>query len=302
MTTQQHERIKFDGKNWPIYKRKIRAVLLQLEVLDTIDVPAMKEKDSSSSAQHLDTKRAESDVKKSNKAYSVLMLSLDDARTQMVMHIAEGDAAGVWRTLCSHYESSSMASKSHTRSMLHKMKMNSEEEFDLYIVKSRILELKMRLEAMGEKVTDGELIFIILEGLPEEYSALKQSLFVQDEFGLEKICGHIRDHQEKQAYRGKVEEELDTAMFSRQQKIRRQGGSKKSSTSTRFDDSDDDTEDRTSQWPFVCVRRSVIHLPCVRVARVRVGSIVSSVVSRIDARLSGVSSSRRGGTLRGRSG
>lgn len=269
------ERIMFDGKNWPIYKRKIRALLLQHDLLEAIDGGAVQQQlnqmktdtkvntqksatsasSSSSSSPGDDQDEAEVGVqakKKQNKAYSVLMLSLDDARTQMVLHIKEGDAAGVWRTLVSQYESSSMASKAHTRSMLHKTKMDP--AVDLY--KSRVVELKMRLEAMGETVSDGELVYVILEGLPAAYSALKQSLSVQDEFGFEKICGHIRDHQEKMKYRGVVEEEFvqELAAFSRSGQgaagsgSYRQGGAGGRGPSVRFGDEDVDEWDRC-RWP-----------------------------------------------------
>jgi hypothetical protein len=79
---------------------------------------------ATSSASNIKAKRTDAmtneDRKKADRAYGILIASLDDARTQMVMHIEEGDAAGVctWRTLCAHYELTSTANKAHTHSML----------------------------------------------------------------------------------------------------------------------------------------------------------------------------------------
>jgi hypothetical protein len=175
--------VKFNGKNFAIYKTKIRALHRQYDLIHVIDrskddaPQTMTVTATSSSATNVKAKKTEAmtdeDRKKADRAYGILIASLDDARTQMVMHIEEGDTAGVWRTLCAHYERTSTASKAHTRSMLHKTRMELNEEFDLY--KSRIIELKMRLASMGELVSDGELIYVILEGLPDSYAALKQS-------------------------------------------------------------------------------------------------------------------------------
>jgi hypothetical protein len=201
--------IKFTGENWGIFKKKMRALLLHAELLECIDVKT----DSDGSSKT--TKISEEERRKMNRAYSILTLSLDDPRMQMMMHVEEGDAAGVWRTLVAHYERTSTASKAHTRSMLHKQRMYETEEFDMY--KSRIVELKMRLATMGETVSEGELIYVILEGLPATYGALKQSLEVQDDYDFEKICGHIRDYQEKKKYQSKNEDEFvqESASYAR---------------------------------------------------------------------------------------
>jgi hypothetical protein len=206
---------KFNGKNFTIYKTKIRALLRQYDLIHVIDrskddapqtMPTMTTAATSSSASNVKAKKTEAmtdeDRKKAYRAYGILIASLDDARTQMVMHIEEGDAAGVWRTLCAQYERTSTASKAHTRSMLHKTRMELNEEIDLY--KSRIIELKMRLASMGELVSDGELIYVILEGLPDSYAALKQSLEVQDDYPFEKICGHAFKLKTEQRHKAGV--------------------------------------------------------------------------------------------------
>lgn len=230
MTSTRTEIPKLNGKNWSTYKLKIRAVMRQYDLIRVIDRADDTEESDSESSTSKTSKKAkktndddddEEDQKKRDKAYGILITSLDDSRAHLVMHISEGDAAGVWRTLCSHYERKSTASKAHTRKLLHNEKMNENEEFDLY--KSRIMELKLRLVSMGEPVTDGEMIYVVLEGLPNSYSALKQSLEVQDDYPFEKICGHIRDHQEKEGYKG-ARMEMDQEVNFAHMKINGRGG------------------------------------------------------------------------------
>ena len=58
--------------------------------------------------------------------------------------------------------------------MLHKTKMKSGEEFDVY--NARIMQLAAALQNMGEQVSDGELIYVLLEGLSADYSGVRQAL------------------------------------------------------------------------------------------------------------------------------
>jgi hypothetical protein len=175
----------------------MKAYLQSMELWDVVEnAPPSTNAGSSSSSS---SKKQEEENLRRRKAYSTLILSLDNPRIQMVAHITEGDAHGVWNELNKHYERKTMASKAHTRSMLHKVKMHLEEEFDMY--KTRILELIMRLKNMGETVSEGEMIYVVLEGLPRQWDAMKQSLEMNDNIDFEGICKHIRDFQERYNYR-----------------------------------------------------------------------------------------------------
>jgi hypothetical protein len=192
--------IRLTGKNYPMWKVKIRAVLQSQDLLDCLIGGHVS---SSLSLQADDGgKKKEADLlmkSRCARAYTIILLSLDDTRIQMVMDVAEGDSVGLWSALMKLFERTTTASKTHTRRMLHQIKMDVDEEFDLF--KSRIIQLVTRLNSMGENVTDGEKIYAVLEGLPRSYDGLKQSLEVQDSLTFEEICSHIRDHQEKLEYR-----------------------------------------------------------------------------------------------------
>lgn len=144
------------------------------------------------------------------------MQVLSDTQLHMVMPpmVAVNDAAGVWRVLLRHYERKTTASKAHTRSMLHKTKMRSGEEFDVY--RARIMQLAAALQNMGEQVSEGELIYVLLEGLPADYGGVRQALEVQNDITVDELSDHLRDHQEKRKYgQEKEEEEQVIAMLRR---------------------------------------------------------------------------------------
>ena len=159
------------------------------------------------------------DVEKNSRVYSILVLCLDERLTQIVMHtrqVKERDGAAVWRALLAYFEHTTMASRFHTRAMLHKTRMHGfDEDFDVFV--SRVQALASRLRSSGESVSEGELIYVVLEGLTEEYKALKASLEVQDNLGLEAICAHVRAAQEKLRYAEQAEAEratLQDAVFT----------------------------------------------------------------------------------------
>lgn len=190
--------IKYDGKSWPIWKMKVRAVLQSQGLLHVIDNVKCSDEKLWKAQQR--------------SVYTILTLSLDDIRLEMIMAIEEGDAIGVWTVLTKHFERQTTASRAHTRSMLHKTKMDANEDFDIY--HSRVMQLCIKLKAMNETISEGELIYVLLEGLPESYNQLKQSLVVQDAITVEKICEHVRDHQERIAHTVKIEE-IETANYVR---------------------------------------------------------------------------------------
>lgn len=224
-------------------------------------IPVDVKSPSSSSAARLTT-MTDAERAALARIHSILLLTLDNTRLQMVMHVAEGDAVGVWRELQRHYERDTTASKAHTRAMMHKTKMKSGDDFDLY--KSKMIALATRLRAMGEPVSESELKYVIMEGLPGDYAMLKQSLEIQDELDFEKMCIHIRDRQEQLNLREiAADEEVESASLVRakggrgqSQRAARGKGGERESHSDRGDrrpraphsESGSDSEDPESSW------------------------------------------------------
>jgi hypothetical protein len=135
--------------------------------------------------------------------YHSLMLALNDDEVLMTgAQVTDGDGAGMWKALVTRYESQTRASKAHMRKMLHTTRMKADEPFDMY--RARLLHCVHRLRDMGESVSDGELVFRLLEGLPgsESYEMVQKTLELQDDLTFDAACNKIREHQEKEKLRG----------------------------------------------------------------------------------------------------
>ena len=209
---------------WPLWKARARGVLS--EVWDVIDVKkdaaaaaaAAADGSSSSSSSKAPvepTVKTESEASKlkSMRAYSFFMQVLGDEPLALVIPplVPEDDAAGVWSALVAHYERKTTASKAHTRGMLHKIHMSEGEDYDTF--KARAMQLSARLKSMGETVSEGELIHVILQGLPSSFNGVRAALDVMDELTLEGISNHLRDYQEKKKYMGRTREEDEVACY-----------------------------------------------------------------------------------------
>ena len=208
---------------WPLWKARARGVLS--EVWDVIDVKkdaaaaaAAADGSSSSSSSKAPvepTVKTESEASKlkSMRAYSFFMQVLGDEPLALVIPplVPEDDAAGVWSALVAHYERKTTASKAHTRGMLHKIHMSEGEDYDTF--KARAMQLSARLKSMGETVSEGELIHVILQGLPRSFDGVRAALDVMDDLTLEGISNHLRDYQEKKKYMGRTREEDEVACY-----------------------------------------------------------------------------------------
>jgi hypothetical protein len=199
------------GKNFSIWKMKLLACFDALGLTGVLEEPVVNVPKSrmslgsstpmKASVHVSDTPSKESKpeekkgTSKGSKAYAIFIMSLSDEALQSVMHIPRGNAYEVWQALLKRYESKTTASKTHTRDMLHKSKMDKEEAFDKYV--SRITQLVINLEEMGETVSKGELMYVLFNGLPSTYESLVQTLKVNDKVEFEEACTHIREYQEK---------------------------------------------------------------------------------------------------------
>jgi hypothetical protein len=126
----------------------------------------------------------------------MLISSLDDAHVGMIVtEVAEGDAIGAWRILLRKYERNTLASKNQMRRELHSLKLGVKESLDEY--KSRAMHIVGRLRSSKESVSDGELLYCLLEGLPVGYAMVKQAMEVQDISDVEEAFGHLREVEDR---------------------------------------------------------------------------------------------------------
>jgi len=222
------ESLLFRGANFPVYRARLRARLQAAGLLYVLDgggealaianaaaavgsgdggdaagtLPPTERKKragAASAAGPVDLASSRNDVRAEQdrqRVYGTLILTLDDAHVAIVTsEVAEGDAAGVWRVLLRMYERNSAASKHHLRRELHRIQLGATESIEAY--KARATHIVGRLRGMKETVSEGEACYCLLEGLPKEYDVVRQSLEVQDSLGLEQVCDHLRDAQER---------------------------------------------------------------------------------------------------------
>jgi hypothetical protein len=184
---------KFKGKDFPIWKRKMLAYLA-LKGLSGIVTGEEKVDDKSKA--------------RANSAYAILLLCLADDQARLVIDIESGDAYGLWKSLEQIYECKTTLSLVHTRRLLYNCKMKKMESFDFYL--AGLKELIGKLEDMGEKVSKSEKIFILLNGLPHDYSSIVSAMEINDKITFEIACDNIRNFQTKLSLADKVYDTFST--------------------------------------------------------------------------------------------
>lgn len=265
---------RFSGREseWPVWKKQFSAIARIQGLMGVIDGGdsgngrggmGMGASTSSAAAKKVKKKTTSEDndnnnennnnnnntvdedtLNKQYRAYALLISSLSQNDVRRVMSVDDGDASGVWRALIDHYERKSIVSMAHLRRMMHKARMKEFRDFSLYF--AYLNDIKARLNGMGEKVSDGEFVFAIFEGLGKEYAGVIQTLEVQDKLAVEEICTHIKNFEEKIKLKIIQEAESEYDQFSAYSYNNRrgnygnrvQGGSHKSNS-----DDDHDRDD-----------------------------------------------------------
>jgi hypothetical protein len=205
----------FNGKStsFPVWKARVRAWLQAespplLYVLDGVNMVSQTQDAQQQSASSSASSSAGAAVGKAAKkkeerlemdrqrVYNALISALDDAHVGIIVtEVAEGDALGAWKILLRKYERNTAASRNQLRRELHTLKLSNLESVDEY--KARALYIAARLRATKEVVSDGEVLYCVLEGLPAAYEMVRQALEVQDIVDLEAACSHLREVEDK---------------------------------------------------------------------------------------------------------
>jgi hypothetical protein len=212
----------FNGKSasFPVWKARVRAWLQAestslLYVLDGSTGPLQQETQQQAAAASASSvsssasvsaaggkaaaaakRREERQEQDRLRVYNALLSALDDTHVGIIVtEVAEGDAAGAWRILLRKYERNTAASRNQLRRELHTLRLAESETIDEY--KSRGLHIAARLRATKEVVSDGEVLYCLLEGLPPAFDMVRQALEVQDIVELEAACGHLREVEDK---------------------------------------------------------------------------------------------------------
>jgi hypothetical protein len=208
----------FNGRetSFPIWKARVRAwlqaatpsLLYVLEESGSVSGDALEASSSSASSSETSggsggpgsTKLKKKSEKQAEtdrlKVYNLLISALDDTHVGMIVtEVAEGDALGAWKILLRKYERNTLASRNQLRRELHSLRLGASESIDQY--KARAMHIVSRLQSSKESVSNGELLYCLLEGLPEGYAVVKQAMEVQDVTDVDVACGHLREVEDK---------------------------------------------------------------------------------------------------------
>jgi hypothetical protein len=207
---QSTSALKFNGNKFGLWKMKILAYLEDKELVEVVEDAAPTRlpaalgalADAAVAASPAEQKQKamteqeeQNRKKKCMKAYTILILTLQDEQLQLIVDIGRGDAHGVWKALLQRYERRTVASKTQARNMLTQSKMANGELVETYI--SRIKGLVVSLSEMGSPISNDELLQILFNGLPEAYESLIDSLTVYESLTFEEACVYILDRQER---------------------------------------------------------------------------------------------------------
>jgi transposase InsO family protein len=203
----QHSGFKYSAADgFQPYKVRIRGILKVYGFLDAItqqvvQAPASSRasfgpsSNSSSSSSSSSISSSDETIKRSDTVFTFIMLTLLPEQLKLVQHVNEGDAHGLWSVLLEHYERKTLASKLSLRQQFTNIKMEANESFDSYL--SRFKRLVLRLGEEGETIGETTTLATLLNGLPEEYERVIDTLTIIDDITFERACSFIKDKQDK---------------------------------------------------------------------------------------------------------
>ena len=143
------------AENWSVWKAKFQALFEYKGLLVAIEQP-----------------ESENGRKASSQAKALMILHTQDAYVKLFQ--GEPTAARAWKKLEENFEKKSNARVIQLRKKLASMKLTGEQGIAEYLGEFR--EIKVDLEALGQAVTDVEMGFFALLGLPKEYATLVEIL------------------------------------------------------------------------------------------------------------------------------
>ncbi len=154
-------------------------------------------------------------VEKALEAYTIIWMSLGDNIKGLFFNIPMGDAYSLWKALLNKYESKTIVNKLHLRNQLMKCKMQEDESFDSYI--SKINKYAGELEGMGSKIEEDDLMSVVINGLPETFETLVQSISTKENLQFDSLCQLIREYQERKILKHKNDQSEESSHYSKHQ-------------------------------------------------------------------------------------
>lgn len=175
--------IPFDGKDYSLWKIKSESYICSRGWKDVCTTTVISTDDNKEKVSE-----------RKIQAYTFLVNSLNNTTLSLFRAYATGDPYVLWTAMVKHYERDTSASKHATRAMMMGQRLGEGEDVSVYV--SRLIGYSQQLVSMGETVSDGELLFCLLNGLPHEYASLKRGLQLKDNMTFATAIQHIKDDYE----------------------------------------------------------------------------------------------------------
>ena len=172
--------IPFNGKDFPLWKIKVQAYIGGQGWTKVIS--ALKPDPNDKKEDEL-------------KVFAFLVNSLSYSVLSLFASVAaEQDPRKLWQALVKHYERDTMASKHATRAVMMSQRLAEGEDVSVYV--SRITSCAQKLVSMGDNVGDGDLLFCLLNGLPDTYDAFKAMIRLKENVDFATAVQHLKDEYE----------------------------------------------------------------------------------------------------------
>ena len=183
------------AENWSVWKAKFQALLEYKGLYVAIQQP-----------------ESEDGRKGSSQAKALMILHTQDAYVKLFQ--GEPTAARAWKKLEENFEKKSNARLIQLRKKLASMKLTGEQGIAEYLGEFR--EIKVDLEALGQAVTDVELDFFALQGLPKEYATLVEILELgETALSLDVIQPKLMQREQKLKLQKELGETDETELVSK---------------------------------------------------------------------------------------
>jgi len=202
---------KFDGKDYPLWKAQMLALLAMQglsefivkspqDIINNLPIKVVQGGSNSASNSSKDSKEElkeknliEETQAKAMKAYGLLLFCLARQQLGLFLDVEPGNPYELWKSLQDKYERKTMASVADTINALYECKMGK-DSFDVYV--SKIKLLVSRLKSMGEQYSEAQAMHVMFKGLPAIYEPIVQALKIQQNMNFTDACKHIRDCQD----------------------------------------------------------------------------------------------------------
>jgi hypothetical protein len=207
--------VPFDGKDFGLWSMRCEGLFMALDLQDVVETDVaereLKSEDPGTMAQGAAAargsraeavavqERREELIRKSYRAYGILVQSLQNEQLRLVQSVKRGNAYGVWKLLVEHYERKSMATKIQLLERLFGLQLERGESIALYV--ARVMEIQSKLEAQEEEVSESILTYLVLRGLPKEYTSIVQLIKLKEMLTLKEVTELLKNEEERQKTR-----------------------------------------------------------------------------------------------------